>query len=276
LRESARALPDELLVVLVGDMVTEDALPSYHSWLNGLQGITDRTGTSDHPWAQWIRGWTAEEKRHGDLLSKYLYLSGRVDMRAVETTIQYLIRNGFNPETENDPYLGFVYTSFQESATKISHRNVSILVAKAGEASLRNICGVIAGDEARHETAYKLFMGKIFEMDPSGAVIAFAKMMRRKIVMPAKRMEDGQSRNLFDRFSMVAQKLGVYTSQDYASIIEDLVRTWNVPRLSGLTAEAAKAQDYVCGLAQRVQRIAERIVFPKTAGTFSWIYNREV
>ena len=30
----------------------------------------------------------AEENRHGDLMNKYSYLSGRVNMKAVEVTIQ--------------------------------------------------------------------------------------------------------------------------------------------------------------------------------------------
>ena len=37
-RERAAALSDEVLVVLVGDMVTEEALPTYQTWLNRLQG----------------------------------------------------------------------------------------------------------------------------------------------------------------------------------------------------------------------------------------------
>ena len=86
-REKSINLSDELLVVLVGDMITEEALPTYQTWLNRLNGITDTTGASDSPWAQWSRGWTSEENRHGDLLNKYLYLTGRVDMRAVEVTI---------------------------------------------------------------------------------------------------------------------------------------------------------------------------------------------
>jgi acyl-[acyl-carrier-protein] desaturase len=43
--------------------------------------------------------WTAEENRHGDLLHKYLYLCGRVDMRQIEKTIQYLI--GFGMVTDD-------------------------------------------------------------------------------------------------------------------------------------------------------------------------------
>ena len=37
------------------------------------------------PWARWTRGWTAEENRHGDLMNKYCYLSGRVNMRVCQT-----------------------------------------------------------------------------------------------------------------------------------------------------------------------------------------------
>ena len=121
-RAASAAVPDDVLVVLVGDMVTEEALPTYQTLLNSFEGVSDPTGASDSPWSRWSRGWTAEENRHGDLLNRYLYLTGRVDMRAVEVTIQHLIRNGFDPGAHQDPYKGFVYTSFQERATRISHR----------------------------------------------------------------------------------------------------------------------------------------------------------
>jgi acyl-[acyl-carrier-protein] desaturase len=94
LRERAKELPDDYFVVLVGDMVTEEALPTYQTMLNTLDGVRDETGASPTSWAIWTRAWTAEENRHGDLLNKYLYLSGRVDMRQIEKTIQYLIGSG--------------------------------------------------------------------------------------------------------------------------------------------------------------------------------------
>jgi len=268
-------LSDEVLVVLVGDMITEEALPTYQTWLNRLEGVTDVTGASDSPWAQWSRGWTSEENRHGDLLNKYLYLTGRVDMRAVETTIHHLINNGFNPQTENDPYMGFVYTSFQERATKISHRNVGVLAGRAGEDRLHKICGLIAGDEARHEKAYKLFMSKVFEMDPKRALLAFAKMMKSKIVMPAHLMQDGRDKDIFAKFSNVAQGIGVYTARDYADIIEALVREWNVETLKGLSDASAKAQEYLCTLANRYRNLAERFGVSGRE-KFSWIFDREV
>jgi acyl-[acyl-carrier-protein] desaturase len=274
-REQAKSLPDDLLVVLIGDMITEEALPTYQTWLNRLRGITDETGMSASPWAQWSRGWTAEENRHGDLLNRYLYLSGRVNMRAVEMTIHNLIREGFDPQTENDPYLGFVYTSFQERATRISHSNVGRLAKKAGDEALHRICGHIAGDEARHESAYKLFMTKVFELDPSGAVQSFATMMKRKITMPAVAMHDGTDHSLYAKFSKIAQKIGVYTARDYAAIIGDLVRHWKVESLNGLSGSAAHAQDYLSTLSDRYNKLADRFM----AGgnhSFSWIYGKEV
>lgn len=94
LRERSACLPDDYMVCLVGDMITEEALPTYQTMLNTLDGSRDETGASPTPWGVWTRAWTAEENRHGDLLNKYLYLTGRVDMKQIEKTIQYLIGSG--------------------------------------------------------------------------------------------------------------------------------------------------------------------------------------
>lgn len=94
IRSHANEIPDDYFVCLVGDMITEEALPTYQTWINSLDGVRDDTGVSPTSWGIWSRGWTAEENRHGDLLNKYLYLSGRVDMKMVEKTIQYLIGFG--------------------------------------------------------------------------------------------------------------------------------------------------------------------------------------
>ncbi|KAK8663582.1 hypothetical protein V6N13_083394 [Hibiscus sabdariffa] len=279
LRERAKEIPDDYFVVLVGDMITEEALPTYQTMLNTLDGVRDETGASLTSWAIWTRAWTAEENRHGDLLNKYLYLSGRVDMRQIEKTIQYLIGSGMDPRTENNPYLGFIYTSFQERATFISHGNTARLAKEHGDINLAQICGNIASDEKRHETAYTKIVEKLFEIDPDATVQSFADMMRKKISMPAHLMYDGRDDNLFDNFSAVAQRLGVYTAKDYADILEFLVNKWKVTEITGLSAEGRKAQDYVCGLPPRIRRLEERAQgrakqAPKVP--FSWIFDREV
>jgi acyl-[acyl-carrier-protein] desaturase len=279
LRERAKAIPDDVLITLVGDMITEEALPSYQTMFNRFRGAGDSTGVDENPWAKWSRGWTAEENRHGDVLKTFLYLSGRVDMRSIEITIQNLIRNGFDLGNDGDPYQGFVYTSFQERATKISHSNVANLSKAAGLSSLTKMCVVIAGDEARHEEGYKRFMDKIFELDPEGALDAFYQMMKRTIQMPARLMEDGVDPNLFRNFERVAQRIGVYTAQDYTTIIDHLVKRWKIADLKGLSGEAAKAQDYLGGLAERYRKLAARMeekVHASGPTPFAWIFGRAV
>jgi acyl-[acyl-carrier-protein] desaturase len=201
-RIAAEAISDELLVVLVGDMVTEEALPSYSVALNGL--VKDDEGTSPAPWARWLRGWTAEENRHGDLLNAYLRLTGRVDMRAVERTVHGLVANGFNPQTRADPYGLLVYTAFQERATRVSHGNVGRIAAGHGDANLARICGVIAGDEARHEAFYTRMMTEVLEPNTAGGILAFRSMLRGGIAMPGRFMDDGRDPDLFDHFAAVA------------------------------------------------------------------------
>lgn len=44
---------------------------------------------------------------------------------------------------------------------------------------------------------------KLYELDPDGAMLAFADMMKKQIVMPAHLMYDGQSDTLFKDFSEV-------------------------------------------------------------------------
>ncbi|XWS09434.1 hypothetical protein CRYUN_Cryun40dG0084200 [Craigia yunnanensis] len=279
LRERAKEIPDDYFVVLVGDMITEEALPTYQTMLNTFDGTRDETGASPSPWAVWTRAWTAEENRHTDLLNKYLYLCGRVDMRQIEKTIQYLIGSGMDPGTENSPYLGFIYATFQERATFISHGNTARLAKEHGDIKLAHLCGSIASDEKRHETAYTKIIAKLFEIDPDGAVLSFADMMRKKISMPAHLMYDGQDDNLFDHYSTVAQRIGVYTAKDYADIVEYLVDRWKVKELTGLSADGRKAQDYVCGLPPRIRRLEERAqgrVKQTPSVRFSWVFDREV
>ena len=274
LRTAAEALSDQLLVVLVGDMVTEEALPSYSISLNGL--VRDEDGDGPAPWARWLRGWTAEENRHGDLLNAYLRLTGRVDMRAVERTVHALIVNGFNPQSRADPYNLLVYTSFQERATRISHSNVGRMEAREGDPNLARICGMIAADEARHEAFYTRMMSQVLEHDPAGGILAFRSMLRGTIAMPGRFMDDGKDPDLFDHFAVVAQRSTVYTVRDYAAIIEHLVKAWDIAGRS-VTGEAARAQEELCRLPERYVRLAERTaaaMAKQPPRAFSWIRDR--
>ena len=275
-RNAAQGISDELLVVLVGDMVTEEALPSYSMALNQI--AQEGPGDSPRPWSKWLRCWTAEENRHGDLLNAYLRLTGRVDMRAVELTVHYLIAHGFNPRTFPNPYNGLIYTSFQERATRISHGNAGKLVAQLGDANLARICQRIAGDEARHEAFYTKCFGKVLELDTPTALLCLRDMLRSIIAMPGRLMHDGKDPDLFDHFAIIAQRVGVYTIHDYAAIIDHLVKTWDIPGRI-VTGKAAQAQEWICRQSERYLRLADEMtaaVNGKPAVAFSWIQGREI
>ena len=346
IQERCADIPDEVIVSVVGDMITEEALPTYQSMLNTLDGTKDNTGADTGAWARWTRAWTvcaregpmrarsrarggggiprlcaggrvgahgvraltmratvpacprphscgaraprslaraqAEENRHGDLMNKYLWMTGRVDMVAVERTIQYLIGSGMDPKTDNNPYLGYLYTSFQERATKISHSNTRLLARAAGDDMLGKICGLVAADEARHEAAYQMVVEKLFSVDPEGTMAAYEDMMRKQIVMPAHLMYDGENENLWTEFSAVAEKQGVYTAMDYADIVEHLNKKWKIADMAVL-GDAGASQEYLLKLPARIRRLAERaekraksLNKEPVDARISWVYNRPV
>ena len=270
LREIAKELPYDFWVTLVGDTITEEALPTYESWLMDVEGVdnVERNG-----WSTWIRQWTGEENRHGDVLSKYLYLSGRVNMREVEMTTQHLINDGFDIGTGRDPYKNFVYTSFQELATYVSHNRVAQMAKKYGDNKLAKMCKMIAGDEMRHHHAYSEFVTRIFQVDPSEMMLAFQYMMKAKIVMPAHFLrESGQKiSTAFEQFSDSAQRIGVYTAADYVDIMQKLIDKWEIDKITGLTSEAEKARDYLMKLPARMAKVSERLVIPQESHIFKWV-----
>lgn len=270
LREIAKDLPYDFWIVLIGDTVTEEALPTYESWLMDVEGVdnVERNG-----WSKWVRHWTGEENRHGDLLNKYLYLSGRVNMKEVEMTTHHLINDGFDIGTDRDPYKNFVYTSFQELATYISHNRVAKLAKNYGDKKLSRMCNMIAGDEMRHHNAYSEFVKEIFNVDPNGMMLAFQEMMKKKIVMPAGFLrESGQKiSEAFEHFSDSAQRIGVYTAQDYVDIMRKLIERWEIGNMLNLSEEAEKARDFLMKLPDRMARVSERLVVPAESHIFKWV-----
>jgi acyl-[acyl-carrier-protein] desaturase len=51
LKEAAMELDYDFWIVLIGDMITEEALPTYESWLMNVQGVDQENGNA---WSSWI------------------------------------------------------------------------------------------------------------------------------------------------------------------------------------------------------------------------------
>jgi acyl-[acyl-carrier-protein] desaturase len=98
-------------------------------------------------------------------------------------------------------------------------------------------------------------------------------MMKQKITMPAHFLrESGQKiSTAFEEFSNSAQKLGVYTANDYVDIMQKLIDKWEIDKISNLTDEAEKARDYLMKLPSRMAKISERLVLPDENYIFKWV-----
>ena len=130
----------------------------------------------DSHWRNWNNLWTAEEDRHGTVLSEYMRDTNVVDQRKMEQLKFEYIKAGFNPEWDKDPYRVFVYTTLQERATQHSHANTGRVIEEY-EPLLGGILAKIAMEEARHFTFYRKVFTEILKRDPSEALRSAAHVL---------------------------------------------------------------------------------------------------
>ena len=91
--------------------------------------------------------------------------------------------------------------------------------------------------------------------------------------MPAHNMKEmglniGDS---FEHFSNAAQRLNIYTSQDYIDIMSRLLKYWKIDQITDLTGEAERARDYLMRLPMRMQRVLSRVKVPDIQYEYKWI-----
>ena len=101
---------------LILNLLTEDNLPSYHTEIALSMG-------RDGAWGTWIERWTAEEARHSIVIRDYLMATRGVDPYELEDLRMAHMSLGYQTPYENDMLHTIAYVSFQELATRISHRN---------------------------------------------------------------------------------------------------------------------------------------------------------
>ena len=268
LRREAEGLGLGILATLVGNNVTEEALPNYSARLATL--FPDPTGIDPRPWSMWSRGWTAEEDMHGRVLNEYLLLTGRVNMEAVEKTIFGLLKGGF--EQDDDLYKGVLYPMFQEVATRVSHVGTGRIARDQHANTMATMCRNIAGDEARHARFYFAVGKALFEADPEGALASWHDLMKDGVIMPALYMTDGETPapDLYNQFAGIAQEVGVYTPIDYAAILRDFNERLGVSELK-VAGESARQQEYLSRLPERIEKIGEyRMARGREPVALSW------
>jgi len=261
LKERSKSLGDAVRVALALNLITEEGLPHFHRLISHYLG-------NESFWAKWTNMWTAEEDRHGNIIRDYVRDSRIFNFCNVERLQFNYIQAGFNPQWHNDPYRVFVYTTLQERATQISHKNTG---REAGddEPLLNGILNSVAADEARHYTFYRNVFKEILELDPEYA------LMSASAIMPAIEMPGGSVEN-FKEMADIIRRKNIYGPWDYKNIVEEVIKFWNIEILTGLNDLAAKAQEAILAIPERLKKIAEYIERRSVSKTFSFdfIYSR--
>jgi acyl-[acyl-carrier-protein] desaturase len=177
---------------LVVNLLTEDNLPSYHHEIATIFG-------RDGAWGTWVHRWTAEEGRHGIAIRDYLLATRAVDPIALERARMAHMEGGFS-----NSYDGLIesvaYVSFQELATRVSHRNTGSI---SGDPVCEQLLVRVANDENLHMIFYRNLLNAAFDLAPNTAMRAVTRVAT-SFQMPGHTIEN------FGRKSVQIAKAGVY------------------------------------------------------------------
>lgn len=230
---------------LVINLLTEDNLPSYHTEIA-------LNVSRDGAWAEWLGRWTAEEGRHATAMRDYLLTTRSVDPRALEDARMIHMQEGF---TAINPGLlaGLTYVSFQELATRVSHR-------RTGEVTMdpiaEQLMARIALDENLHMLFYRNVIEAAFDMAPDQTMEAVWGSVR-DFAMPGHGIEG------FGRMSMLIAVEGIYDLRlHHDDVIAPVLRKWRVFEREDLGAAGQQARDelaaFLADLDAQATRFEER------------------
>ncbi|MGX7681149.1 acyl-ACP desaturase [Jatrophihabitans sp. DSM 45814] len=210
---------------MIVNLLTEDNLPSYH------REIATRFGR-DGAWGQWVGQWTAEEGRHGIALRDYLVVTRGVDPVRLEELRMEHMTAGYD-SGDKTALQAVVYVSFQELATRVSHRNTG----KATKCPLaEQLLQRIALDENLHMVFYRNLVAAAFELAPDETMSA----IRDEVVgfeMPGAGMSD------YARNSVTIAKAGIYDLRlHHDAVVLPILKYWNVFERCGLGAVGEQAR----------------------------------
>ena len=196
---------------LTVNLLTEDNLPSYH------REIATRFGR-DGAWGTWVGQWTAEEGRHSIALRDYLVVTRGVDPSKLEALRMEHTVAGYD-SGDKTPLAALAYVSFQELATRVSHRNTG---RASGCPIADQLLARIAADENLHMVFYRNLMSAALDIAPDAAMRA----IRDEVIgfaMPGAGMTD------FHENSILIAKAGIYDLRiHHDEVLQPVLRFWRI------------------------------------------------
>lgn len=205
---------------MITNLLTEDNLPSYH------RVIADNF-SMDSAWGHWVGRWTAEENRHGIVMRDYLVVTRGVDPVELEEIRMAHMTSGFNPLPDDDGQrdhsfdmlFAVAYVSFQELATRVSHRNTG---KACGDPIADRMLQRVAADENLHMLFYRNIVAGALDLVPDQTMAAIHAIVTN-FQMPGATMPN------FRRNAVLIAKGGIYDlPQHMSDVVMPVLRKWRI------------------------------------------------
>ena len=232
---------------MVTNLLTEDNLPSYHHQAAEFFSL-------DGAWGTWVGRWTAEEARHSIVIRDYLVVTRGVDPVALEQARMVHMTNGFRATEEEeqrhktDFLLSIAYVSFQELATRVSHRNTGKI---CNDPVADRMLARIAADENLHMIFYRDMCGAALDLVPDQALEAVAAIVEN-FRMP------GQGMPNFRRNGMLMAKHGIYDlRQHLEEVVMPVLRKWQIFERTDFTPAGEQRREQ---LASYLEQLGSQVV----------------
>jgi acyl-[acyl-carrier protein] desaturase len=227
---------------LIVNLLTEDNLPSYHHEIALLFG-------RDAAWGDWVHRWTAEEGRHGIAIRDYLLTSRAVDPVELERLRMQHMSTGYQSAHSEDLLRSLAYVSFQELATRVSHRNTGKLT---DDPVADQLLARVAADENLHMVFYRNLLKGALELSPNATMRAITDVVTT-FAMPGTDIAG------FQRKAVQMAVAGVYDLRQHRDdVVTPVLRFWNVFDIEGLDAEGEQARTELADFLETLEKQALR------------------
>ena len=244
--ESDSETSDVARSALIVNLLTEDNLPSYHHEIALIFG-------RDDAWGEWVHRWTAEEGRHAIAMRDYMLVKRMVDPVALERFRMKHMSQGYTLAHSGELMDSLAYVSFQELATRVSHRNTGKFTR---DPMCESLLTRIAADENLHMIFYRNLMDAALKISPDQAMVSILNVVK-SFEMPGTGIPG------FQRKAVEMAVEGIYDLRQHKDeVLAPVLRFWNVFELQGLSAqgEAARTElaDFMDGLEKQALRFEDK------------------
>jgi acyl-[acyl-carrier-protein] desaturase len=249
-------LTDVAQVAMVQNLMTEDNLPSYHREIAMSMGM-------DGAWGQWVNRWTAEENRHGIALRDYLVVTRAVDPVELEKLRIEVVNRGFSPgqnrQIRDDLFCenlfdSIVYVTFQELATRISHRNTG---KACNEPIADQLLAKISADENLHMIFYRDVTEAGLEIEPDKAMRSLHKVLHN-FQMPGYQVPE------FRRKAVMIAVGGVYDPRIHLDdVVMPVLKKWRIFEREDLNGESNRLRDEIAVVIKELEVACDKFEISK-------------